>query len=252
MKTSVSLACLWVCGVSMSALGATITITPHNGGDGWLLLDYAVDEAGLSPAAIGLTISLSHGAKIAGPDDWYVDPAFNFFPEYAYEHPMGYQLGAGHPFSSDGFPKSGFGVFMSTLWPYSCGFGSCKGDINWDGIVDLRDAEWIASDWLMAGKYLASDLNGDGKVNLGDAAVLNGNRSPFPSPNKFLALKITDGGAGFTNVTFGIDSMRGGAFAADGSPLTMVLPGTYRLVIPEPAMLGLLGFGAVLIRRRGR
>jgi hypothetical protein len=252
MKKCVLLACLWIGGIFVSALGATITVIPRNGGDGWLFLDYSVPAGEQGPAAMGLTISLSNGAKVAKAGDWYVDPAFNFFPDYAYQHPMGYQIGAGHPFSSDSFPKSGFGIAMSAFGPYQCGFGSCKGDINGDGIVDLDDAMLVASNWLRTGRYLTGDLNGDRKVNLGDAAMLNGYQAPIPSGTKFLALHITDGGAGFTNVTFGIDPLRGGAFAADGTAFEMVFPGTYQLVIPEPATLGLLGLGAVLIRRRSR
>ncbi|NLH15953.1 MAG: PEP-CTERM sorting domain-containing protein [Phycisphaerae bacterium] len=253
MKKCVFLACLWIGGLGVSSLGATITITPHNGGGGWLLLDYTVDEAGVSPAAVGLTISLSHGALLAGLGDWQVDPAFNFFPEYANEHPWSYQIGAGHPFDSDGFPKSGFGVLMSTYAPYEC-FPpkGCEGDVNSDGRINIEDVMLVAGDWLMAGPNLWTDLNDDGVVNLGDAAVLNGYEAPFASGINFLALKIADGGAGFTNVTFGIDAMRGGAFAADGTPLTMILPDTYRLVIPEPATLGLLGLGFVLFRKLSR
>ncbi len=249
MKKSVLLACLWIGGLAVSSLGATITITPHNGGDGWLLLDYTVDEAGVCPAAIGLMISLSHGATLAGAGDWSVDPAFNYFPEYANEHPWSYQIGAGHPFDSDRFPKSGFGIIMSTFAYYECFPMPCAGDVNGDMRVNIADAMFIASDWLMAGPSLWTDLNDDGVVNLGDAALLNGYQSPFPSPNKFLALKITDGGAGFTDVAFGIDTMRGGAFAADGTPLIMNLPSSYRLVIPEPATLGLLALGTFLIRK---
>jgi hypothetical protein len=252
MKKCVMLACLWVGGIFASAPGATITITPRNGGDGWLLLDYSVPAGEQGPAAIGLTISLSNGAKVAKAGDWYVDPAFNFFPDYTYQNPMGYQLGAGHPFESNSFPKSGFGIAMSALGPYQCGFGPCKGDINGDGFVDVSDAELIASNWLRAGKYLTGDLNGDRKVNLGDAAILNGYQSPLASGNKFLAFKVTDGGTGFTNVTFGIDPLRGGAFAADGTAFDMILPNTYRLVIPEPATLGLIGLGAILVRKQNR
>jgi hypothetical protein len=253
MKTSVVLACLWVGGIFASASAATITITPRNGSDGWLFLDYSVPAGEQGPAAMGLTISLSHGAKVAKTGDWTVNPAFNFFPDYAFQNPMGYQLGMGSPFSSGSFPKSNFAVSMSTFAYYRCDIPRpCEGDVNGDGIVDLRDVMFIAGDWLRTGQYLESDLNGDRKVNLGDAAMLNGYKAPLASGTKFLALKITDGGAGFTNVTFGIDPLRGGAYAADGTAFNMVLPGTYRLVIPEPATLGLLGLGVVLIRRRSR
>lgn len=234
--------------------GATITVYPSDiAPEGWLVLGYRVGSGDPPPAAFGLTVSLSNGATFANPlnGEWSCDPGFNFFPEYAYLNPLGYDIGSGHPFASSAWPGSRATICMSAYAPYASDGRPLPGDINRDMLVDLADVMLLSSEWLHTGPRLWADLSGDGVVNLADAAILNGGEAPTPvETNSVIAMRINFGPAGFTDVTLGLPSLQGGIYAADGTAFDVILPGTFR--VPEAGSMVILAAGSVMLRARAR
>lgn len=89
-------------------------------------------------------------------------------------------------------------TWLDTVAPNDQGSTApCGGDVNGDGIVNIKDLSIMASQWGRAGAGLGADLNLDGTVSLQDLVVLaeQWGKQPSPVPIPFLGETIAPSSA---------------------------------------------------------
>lgn len=127
--------------------------------------------------------------------------------------------------------------------------GHDPADLNWDGRIDNRDAEILASDWDRGGPS-PSDLDGSGHVNIVDYGILAGSDPAVGDFGEILLLQLAPGAENMTTVSISGHPGHGGIVGNYGAPVDVVLPGETWVVVPEPATLLLLALGSLALKRR--
>jgi surface antigen len=93
-----------------------------------------------------------------------------------------YECMVSGPNGADG-PLEMTATWLDTVAPLESGSTApCGGDVNGDGIVNIKDLSIMASEWGHAGAGLQADINLDGTVSLPDLSLLAQQWGKQPSP----------------------------------------------------------------------